>query len=1033
MSLLFSSSLHFFPSLASPTSLRYQLHPRFAASSSSPPAAGLFSAAGTSLSHGSHHNFRTGPLYCSPSSSMSLEESTSTSQLAELVGYSVCQTLEDSLLYSRAFWVSRHVIAWNVEVESGSCYLFASKMATLRVKDGVVEGYDVKITLEKDRSQLPENVIKKFPHIQNYCPFTVPPASDVEALLKCQLAVATFDSYGECKNITCLQLPGVLDDLFSYEGPLGAVYSKEGVSLYLWAPTAQAVRAQIFRDPVGGMPFEVIPLEEVDGVWRTKGPKSWEGCYYEYEVTVYHPSTLQVEKCFTTDPYSRGVSSDGRRTLFVDLCSDDLIPKGWDKLADDKPPVDSFTDISIYELHVRDFSISDQSVHPDLRGGYMAFTLQDSAGINHLKNLSNAGLSHVHLLPTFHFGGVDDDKTKWKFVVSITCTWVMGPINMLSQMNDTELLENLPPDSAEQQSLIADIQNSDGYNWGYNPILWGVPKGSYASDPNGPCRLVEFRKMVQALNQIGLRVVLDVVYNHLHAHGPLDSNSVLDKIVPGYYLRRNPDGFIENSTCVNNTASEHFMVERMIVDDILHWVVDYKVDGFRFDLMGHLMKSTMLKAKDALQGLTKEKNGVDGSSIYIYGEGWDFGEVAKNGRGVNASQFNLFGTGIGSFNDRVRDAILGGSPFGHPLQQGFVTGLLLEPNDHHHGTHEVAESMLAVSKDHIEVAMAANLRDYILTNFEGKEVKGLEVLTHDRSPVAYASCPTETVNYVSAHDNETLFDIVSLKTSRNITVDDRCRINHLATSIIALSQSLRGATPLNSHQGAPSLDPGSLTGQQDPHTRFNQIVSDLGHGCQMPDIQFYMFMVLQLHGWVDNDILDFTYMTNNWGVGLPLKEKNQYNWPLIKPRLADPSFKPSKSHILAAVENFTNLLQIRYSSRLFRLKTSHAIQKRVRFHNSGTSLIPGLIVMSIEDGHEGIPGLSQLDSTYSYIVVVFNARPTEISFPCPALRAKTLQLHPIQLMSTDPIVKNSTYEPSTGCFVVPPRTTSVFVEPRIHE
>ncbi|KAL0538607.1 hypothetical protein IC582_022756 [Cucumis melo] len=966
MSLLFSSSLHFFPSSASPTSLRYQLHPRFAASSSSPPAAGLFSAAGTSLSHGSHHNFRTGPLYCSPSSSMSLEESTSTSQL------------EDSLLYSRAFWVSRHVIAWNVEVESGSCYLFASKMATLRVKDGVVEGYDVKITLEKDRSQLPENVIKKFPHIQNYCPFTVPPASDVEALLKCQLAVATFDSYGECKNITCLQLPGVLDDLFSYEGPLGAVYSKEGVSLYLWAPTAQAVRAQIFRDPVGGMPFEVIPLEEVDGVWRTKGPKSWEGCYYEYEVTVYHPSTLQVEKCFTTDPYSRGVSSDGRRTLFVDLCSDDLIPKGWDKLADDKPPVDSFTDISIYELHVRDFSISDQSVHPDLRGGYMAFTLQDSAGINHLKNLSNAGLSHVHLLPTFHFGGVDDDKTKWKFV-------------------DTELLENLPPDSAEQQSLIADIQNSDGYNWGYNPILWGVPKGSYASDPNGPCRLVEFRKMVQALNQIGLRVVLDVVYNHLHAHGPLDSNSVLDKIVPGYYLRRNPDGFIENSTCVNNTASEHFMVERMIVDDILHWVVDYKVDGFRFDLMGHLMKSTMLKAKDALQGLTKEKNGVDGSSIYIYGEGWDFGEVAKNGRGVNASQFNLFGTGIGSFNDRVRDAILGGSPFGHPLQQGFVTGLLLEPNDHHHGTHEVAESMLAVSKDHIEVAMAANLRDYILTNFEGKEVKGLEVLTHDRSPVAYASCPTETVNYVSAHDNETLFDIVSLKTSRNITVDDRCRINHLATSIIALSQ------------GIPFFHCGDELLRSKSMDRDSYNSGD----------------------WFNR--LDFTYMTNNWGVGLPLKEKNQYNWPLIKPRLADPSFKPSKSHILAAVENFTNLLQIRYSSPLFRLKTSHAIQKRVRFHNSGTSLIPGLIVMSIEDGHEGIPGLSQLDSTYSYIVVVFNARPTEISFPCPALRAKTLQLHPIQLMSTDPIVKNSTYEPSTGCFVVPPRTTSVFVEPRIHE
>ncbi|XP_022945721.1 pullulanase 1, chloroplastic [Cucurbita moschata] len=966
MSFLFSSSLHLLPPSNPATSFSHHLPPRIAAVSSSPAVGGVFSVAATSLSHYPHGHSRCGPLYCSSSASMSLEESTPASQL------------EDSLLYARAFWVSRYVIAWNVEVGSGSCYLFGSKMATLRVNDGVVEGYDVKIKLEKDRGPLPENVIKKFPHIQNYCPFTVPLGSAVEPLLKCQLAVATFNSYGQCNNITCLQLPGVLDDLFSYEGPLGAVYSKEAVSLYLWAPTAQAVQAQIYKEPVGGRPFEVIQLEELDGVWRTKGPKSWEGCYYEYEVTVYHPSTLKVEKCFSTDPYSRGVSSDGRRTLFVDLGSDDLKPEGWDKLADEKPPLHSFSDISIYELHVRDFSISDQSVHPDMRGGYMGFTLQDSDGITHLKKLSNAGISHVHLLPTFQFGGVDDDKSKWKSL-------------------DIELLEKLPPDSAEQQSLIADIQNSDGYNWGYNPILWGVPKGSYASDPNGPCRLIEFRKMVQALNQIGLRVVLDVVYNHLHGCGPFDPSSVLDKIVPGYYLRRNIDGFIENSTCVNNTASEHFMVERMIVDDILHWVVDYKVDGFRFDLMGHLMTSTMLKAKNALQILTQEKNGVDGSSIYLYGEGWDFGEVAKNGRGVNASQFNLFGTGIGSFNDRVRDAMLGGSPFGHPLQQGFVTGLLLEPNDHDHGTDKDAEFTLAVSKDHIQVAMAANLKDYVLANFEGKEVKGSEVRTYDGSSVAYASCPTETVNYVSAHDNETLFDVVSLKTPRNITVNDRCRMNHLATSIIALSQ------------GIPFFHCGDELLRSKSMDRDSYNSGD----------------------WFNR--LDFTYMTNNWGVGLPPKEKNEYNWPLIKPRLADPSFKPSKSHILAAVENFTNLLQIRYSSPLFRLKTANAIQKRVRFHNTGTSLIPGVIVMSIEDGQEGIPGLTQLDPIYSYIVVVVNARPSEISFPCPALRARTLQLHPIQLMSTDPMVKNSAYEPSTGCFMVPSRTTSVFVELRKHE
>ncbi|XP_022968437.1 pullulanase 1, chloroplastic-like [Cucurbita maxima] len=605
MSFLFSSSLHLLPPSNPATSFRHNLPPRIAAVPSSPLAGGIFSVAATSLSHYPDGHSRCGPLYCSSSASMSVEESTSASQL------------EDSLLYARAFWVSRYVIAWNVEVGSGSCYLFGSKMATLRVKDGVVEGYDVKIKLEKDRGPLPENVIKKFPHIQNYCPFTVPLGSAVEPLLKCQLAVATFNSYGQCNNITCLQLPGVLDDLFSYEGPLGAVYSKEAVSLYLWAPTAQAVQAQIYKEPVGGRPFEVI----------------------------------------------HRLSSDGGRTLFVDLGSDDLKPEGWDKLADEKPPLHSFSDISI-------------------------------------------------------------------------------------------------------------------------------------------------------------------------------------------------------------------------------------------------------------------------------------------------------------------------------------------PNDHDHGTDKDAEFTLAMSKDHIQVAMAANLRDYVLTNFEGKEVKGSELRTYDGSSVAYASCPTETVNYVSAHDNETLFDVVSLKTPRNITVNDRCRMNHLATSIIALSQ------------GIPFFHCGDELLRSKSMDRDSYNSGD----------------------WFNR--LDFTYMTNNWGVGLPPKEKNEYNWPLIKPRLADPSFKPSKSHILAAVENFTNLLQIRYSSPLFRLKTANAIQKRVRFHNTGTSLIPGVIVMSIEDGQEGIPGLTQLDPIYSYIVVVVNARPSEISFPCPVLRARTLQLHPIQLMSTDPMVKNSAYEPSTGCFMVPSRTTSVFVELR---
>ncbi|XP_075084556.1 pullulanase 1, chloroplastic isoform X3 [Nicotiana tabacum] len=768
---------------------------------------------------------------------------------------------QDSLFYSRAFWVSRSIIAWNVGAGEGECYLYASRNAALCVADGEIQGHDVKIKLERT----------------NY-----------------------------------------------------------GLS-------QQEVRALIYKSPSEADPVEIVQLKELNGVWSVKGPRHWEGCYYVYEVSVYHPSTLRIEKCVSNDPYARGLSADGKRTLLVNLDSDDVKPEGWDNLQDEKPNLLSFSDISLYELHVRDFSANDPTVPHEFQGGYLAFTLQDSAGVKHLKRLSSAGITHVHLLPTFQFAGVEDEKHKWKHV-------------------DIEKLNSFPPDSEEQQALITAIQNKDGYNWGYNPVLWGVPKGSYASNANGPCRIIEFRKMVQ--------------------------------IVPGYYLRRNADGGIEHSTCVNNTASEHFMVERLILDDLKCWAVHYKIDGFRFDLMGHIMKRTMVKAKSLLNSLSKDKNGVDGPSIYIYGEGWDFGEVANNGRGINASQFNLFGSGIGSFNDRIRDALLGGSPFGHPLHQGFVTGLYLEPNGHDLGDKANVERMLAVSKDHIQVGMAANLKDFVLSNCDGEEVKGSEVLLHDRKPVGYASSPIETVNYVSAHDNETLFDIISLKTPKDISVEERCRMNHLATSVIALSQ------------GIPFFHSG------DEMLRSKSIDRDSYNSGD----------------WFNR--LDFSYNSNNWGGGLPPKEKNEWNWPLIKPRLADPSYKPQKSHILAAVENFSNLVQIRYSSPLFRLRTANSIQERVRFHNTGPSWIPGLIVMSIEDGHQGVPGLSQLDPIYSYIVVIINPGPTDVSFANPALRARSLQLHPIQMNSTDDVVKNSTYDASSGCFNVPTRTTSVFVEPR---
>ncbi|CAN1339603.1 Pullulanase 1, chloroplastic [Linum perenne] len=258
----------------------------------------------------------------------------------------------------------------------------------------------------------------------------------------------------------------------------------------------------------------------------------------------------------------------------------------------------------------------------------------------------------------------------------------------------------------------------------------------------------------------------------------------------------------------------------------------------------------------------------------------------------------------------------------------------------------------------------------------------------------YLWAPTAQINYVSAHDNETLFDIVSLKTRMDISLDERCRINHLATSMIALSQGI----PFF-HAGDEMLRSKSL--DRDSYNSGD---------------------------WFNR--LDFTYNSNNWGVGLPPKEKNEKSWPLIKPRLADPSFKPHREHILGAVRNFTDALQIRYSSPLFRLPTAKAIQERVQFHNVGPSSLPGVIVMSIEDGHTGKPDLPQLDKIYSCIVVIFNAQPSEVSFTNPGLQARNWQLHPVQVKTSDEFVKKSSYNASSGCFTIPSRTASVFVECR---
>jgi pullulanase-type alpha-1,6-glucosidase len=295
-------------------------------------------------------------------------------------------------------------------------------------------------------------------------------------------------------------------------------------------------------------------------------------------------------------------------------------------------------------------------------------------------------------------------------------------------------LASFLPDSEEQQALIGAIRDQDGFNWGYDPYHYTVPEGSYATDPDGPARIVEYRQMVQSLSDIGLRVVADVVYNHTSSSGQA-ATAVLDRIVPGYYHRLNNIGHVETSTCCQNTATEHNMMRKLMVDSVVTWAVAYKIDAFRFDLMGHHMVADMQAVREALDALTLEADGVDGKRIYLYGEGWNFGEVADNARGVNATQANMAGTGVGTFNDRLRDAVRGGTPFAGQTEQGFINGLYYDANDFDQGTEEAQLERLLQFSDLIRVGLAGNLRNYWLMPQNGRRTTASGIDYND-SPAA---------------------------------------------------------------------------------------------------------------------------------------------------------------------------------------------------------------------------------------------------------------------------------------------------------
>jgi pullulanase-type alpha-1,6-glucosidase len=875
-----------------------------------------------------------------------------------------------SLRQQKAYWLNRTYIGWSLGADptARTYRLYASPSGGLTPTPTGIDG-GTAYPLTYDPAGLPAAVKAKFPAQAGLGALRLPDSAVGAAaqLLRGQVAVAAFDAAGNLVDATGLQIPGVLDDLNAGAAnrALGPTWQGSAPTLALWAPTARSVSVDLYPTGADSAPIATVPLRETDdGVWTVAGTPSWEGRYYLFDVEVYVPETDHVEHNLVTDPYSVGLSANSTRSLLVNLDDPALAPPGWSHL--NKPPLPKAVDQSITELHLRDFSVSDPTVPAAHRGTYEAFTDTSSNAVKYLTGLASAGMTTVHLLPLADYATVNEDKS----------TWQSPPCD----------LPSFPPDSDQQQACVKQVAGTDGFNWGYDPLHWTTPEGSYSTNPEGATRTREFRDMVSALNHDHLRVVMDVVYNHTTDSGQNGRND-LDRIVPGYYHRLNASGNVETSTCCANTATEHLMMGKLMVDSVLTWATEYKVDGFRFDLMGHQPKALMLQLRQRLDQLTLAHDGVDGKSIYLYGEGWNFGEVANDALFVQATQANMAGTGIGTFNDRIRDAVRGGGPFdSDPRIQGFGSGQYTDPNgDPVNGTSSDQKAGLLHNMDLIEVGLTGNLKNYTFTDSTGATVTGAQV-DYNGQPAGYTTNPQEAINYVDAHDNETLYDALTYKLPVATSMADRIRMQTVSLATTAFSQGVSFW-----QAGSDALRSKSFDGNSyDSGDWFN--------------------------------VLDPSLTINGFGRGLPPTSTDK--WPYAKPLLANPALRPTSADLARAEEQSQVLLRIREASPLLHLGSAALIQQKLSFPNSGPNEVPGVIVMRLDDtvGPNADPRLRAM-------VIVFNATPNTVTEPVAGAGGHPFLLDPYQSAGDDPVVRQSRYDSHTGAFTVPARTVAVFVSP----
>jgi len=882
-------------------------------------------------------------------------------------------------LPARAYWLNRQLLKWPGVNAAGNFRLYHSANGSIIATQGAaVQGADGGIDLAPTSSLPSSAVLARFKYIPDGTVLAVAKrdVGKIPALLKQQLVLVQEDATGVVPgivpgvvpgvvlNATTLQIAGALDDVYSSAknvDDLGVTVAKTSTQFKLWAPTARSVSVCVYESGTSKA-IEQYALQEnaLNGIWSHRNRGDLSNKYYKYFVDVYVNGVGLIRNA-VTDPYSVSLTTDSKRSYIAHLNAANLKPEGWDKPRR-STKVASATDMVIYELHVRDFSINDATVSAANRGKYLAFTEAGSNGMKHLEALADAGMTDIHLLPVFDISTVPE---------SGCVPGLAAPGILASDYLDSEV----------PQAVIAAVADKDCFNWGYDPFHFSALEGSYATDAaDGARRILEFRQMVAALHQAGLRVGMDVVYNHTFQSGQKEK-SVLDRIVPGYYHRLNAEGAVEQSTCCENTATEHMMMGKLMIDSTMLWAKQYQIDSFRFDLMGHQPRAVML-------ALQQRVNRAAGRDVQLIGEGWNFAEVADGKRFEQASQLSLNGSGIGTFSDRARDAVRGGGAgdSGTKLvtNQGYINGLFYDPNESADKANS-ATSLLRAA-DMVRIGLAGSIRDYVMQTFDDS-VKPLSAIDYSGQPAGYASQPSEVVNYVDNHDNQTLFDINAYRLPLTTSTEDRARVQMLGVATTAFSQGIAYF-----HAGIDTLRSKSMDGNSyDSGDWFNR--------------------------------LDWTYTDNYFGTGAPQKKDNEAQYAFIKPRLANALIKPTPKDIALARDMFRDLLRIRASSAMFRLTSAADAMKRLQFFNTGSKQNPVLIV-----GH--LNGVGLAGANFNELMYFINVDKTLQTITLPTELGKAYVLHPIHLSKNAADKRPAeiaAYDRASGSFTIPARTALVYV------